>query len=153
MKNNIAQTLIGLACSAVLVVGSASIINAKTTMSQKDDLSISDDGIYDIRVADDLIGIKSADVIGFACDSKLIVANKLTIDDKITIGDKIVGDDEINISGKIVGRFTAISKVAVVKAVSDVSRPLDYRIVSLAKFGQVEVTGYSLKSVVSRSIA
>jgi hypothetical protein len=91
MKNNIAQSLIGLACSAVLVIGSASAIDARAAIAQKDGETIGGDYIYSIRAADKLIGIESADGIGVACGGKIIAGNKLAIDDEITIIDRVGG--------------------------------------------------------------
>lgn len=138
MKNRIVQTLIGSACSLVLVIGLASGVDVKAATVKQDNLKINYDKLYDIQLADKLIDVKSD-------DNKLADDSKAIADNKITVVDKIIDDVKIDNDATIV-------KLINQKAQSDLLPLLKVAIAKGAKNEQATIKKQVLRVDVLKSI-
>jgi hypothetical protein len=132
------QTLIGSACSLVLVIGLASGVDVKAATVKQDNLKINYDKLYDIQLADKLIDVKSD-------DNKLADDSKAIADNKITVVDKIIDDVKIDNDATIV-------KLINQKAQSDLLPLLKVAIAKGAKNEQATIKKQVLRVDVLKSI-
>lgn len=143
MKNKITQTLIGLACSVMLIIGLAFTYDVNAATIEMDILKISDAKFCDIQLGDKAIDIKS-DYKELAADLKIIADIKVIADNAIDVADKSI--DDIN----IIDDDVTLVRFKTQKDEGDLLPLLNTAISKVVKLGEVDAKECKLQEKVLR---